>query len=139
MKRREEGKGIAIIIIAIVVILIVALGMGALFVLNNHSQLKKEIITAENYDEIIAKLDKELEGQDDLYYISYSVMYHIMQDGMASALEDEENQNAIYASIYGKSVQELIDEGKDMMQKNGVTVEQFKTELNKVSNQTIEN
>ena len=138
MRKCEEGKGIAIVIIAIVVILIVALGMVALMMINGQNKIKSEVITADNYDEIIARIDKELEGQDDLYYLSYSVMYHIMQDSMTSALseEGEANKNEIYASVYGKSVQELIDEGKELMRKNNVTIEQFKEELNNFSNST---
>lgn len=35
----------------------------------------------------------------------------------------------MYANIYGKTVQQLIDEGKQLMEENNVTIEQMKEQL----------
>ena len=41
-------------------------------------------------------------------------MYYIMTDGMESALAGNEDESTMYVNIYGKTVQQLIDEGKQL-------------------------
>lgn len=130
MKKREEGKANVALYVGIVIAVAVVIAIVAFFLLNG-GDIRKETITADNYEEMLDKLDKKLAGQDDLYYISYSVMYHLMTDGMNAAEGDE---NAMYANIYGKTVQELIDDGKSLMEKENVSIDQVKQTLDQLSN-----
>lgn len=129
MKKREEGKANVALYVGIVIAVAVVIAIVAFFLLNG-GDIRKETITADNYEEMLDKLDKELAGQDDLYYISYSVMYHLMQDGMNAT---EGNEDAMYTNIYGKTVQELIDDGKGLMEKENITIDQVKQTLDQLS------
>lgn len=131
MKRREEGKANVALYVGIVIAVAVVIAIVAFFLLNG-SDIRKETITAENYEEMLDKLDKKLAGQDDLYYISYSVMYHLMTDGMNAT--DENKEEAMYSNIYGKTVQELIDDGKKLMEEENVSIDQVKQTLDQLSN-----
>lgn len=130
MKRREDGKANVVLYVIIAVVVVAVIAVAAFFLLG--SDIRKETITQENYEEMLNKLDEKLAGQDDLYYISYSIMYHIMQDAMTA---EEGDTNAMYANIYGKKVQELIDDGKKLMEENNMTLEQVKQTLNQLSQQ----
>lgn len=129
MKKREEGKANVALYVGIVIAVAVVIAIVAFFLLNG-GDIRKETITADNYEEMLDKLDKKLAGQDDLYYISYSVMYHLMQDGMNAT---EGNEDAMYTNIYGKTVQELIDDGKGLMEKENITIDQVKQTLDQLS------
>lgn len=129
MKKSEEGKANVALYVGIVIAVAVVIAIVAFFLLNG-GDIRKETITADNYEEMLDKLDKKLAGQDDLYYISYSVMYHLMQDGMNAT---EGNEDAMYTNIYGKTVQELIDDGKGLMEKENITIDQVKQTLDQLS------
>ena len=130
MEGQNGKKSNVALYIIIAVVVVAVLAIVAFFVFGND--IRKETITAENYTEMLDKLDKKLAGQDDLYYLSYSVMYHIMQDGMTASADDP---NAMYVNIYGKKVQELIDDGKKLMEDNGMSLDQVKQTLDQLSKQ----
>ena len=139
------NKKILYIIIGIV--LIGALCIGAYVLLKNNDNasstasniistksIKKEQITAENYEEISKKVTEELGDTDDTYYFSYACMYYIMKDGFTQEYMTTQDESLLYKNICNKTVQNLIDEGKKLMKENNVTVEQYKKQLETINN-----
>lgn len=131
--------------IAIVVIVAIALIVGAWFLLGDKGSvdifsksIKNEVITAENYEEVTKKFQEEVGESDELYYAGYAMFYYIMKDGMASAFEPNPDESAVYANIYGKTMKQLVEEGKQLMKDNNVTIEQFKQGMQEFGNTTIE-
>ena len=58
------------------------------------------------------------------------MVYHMMQDGLAAAGSQEDlSESDMYKNIYGKTLNQLIDEGKQFMEENNVTIEQFKQQV----------
>ena len=99
-------------------------------ILNTFSNSKKEtVITKENYDEVIDKMDEYIDTEEELYYLSYSIMYYMARDGVSSALLGNESEEAMYVNIYGKTVQQLINEGQQLMKDNNITLEEYKKQL----------
>lgn len=88
--------------------------------------IKNEIITAENYEDIMNRIGNELKDEDEAYYFTYACLYYIAKDGMATAFSNPDDTEAMYARVYGKTVEQLIDEGKQLMQENDMTVERYK-------------
>lgn len=99
--------------------------------------IKEEQITAENYEEISKKVTEELGDTDDTYYFSYACMYYIMKDGFTQEYMTTQDESLLYKNIYNKTVQNLIDEGKQLMKDNNITVEQYKQQLEKTNNNII--
>ena len=93
---------------------------------NLFPDLKKKTITAENYSEIIEEIESKLKDDDELYYLSYSVMYHIMKDGLSASVSGKEDESSSFVNIYGKTVRELIEEGRKLMKEENNTIEKFK-------------
>lgn len=109
------------------------------FIITDNSKtynVRNEIITAENYDELSEKVAKELGEVDDIYYYSYAGMYYIAKDGLSNILENlnSEDDSYMYVNIYGKTVQQLIDEGKELMKENDITIEEYKEQLTELNN-----
>lgn len=127
----------------IIGLIIVILGIGAVLILNFNSSdksvdtgnsifsksIKNEVITAENYDEIMDKIGQEVTSEEELYYLSYSLMYYITKDGLAVAFTNPDDESAMYVNIYGKTAKQLIEEGKQLMQDNNMTIEEYKQQL----------
>ena len=135
-KRNRSTAFYVILIIVIIALLCVAL----YFILNKDAistisgifqpSIKNETITAENYEEIMDRIEKEFSKDDEeLYYLSYSMMYYILNDGISSAFSNTTDENAMYANIYGKTVGQLIEEGKQLMEENNITIEQYKENI----------
>lgn len=130
MAEQQEGKKntMLYVIIAVVAIAIIAV---VLFMVFGGSSVRGETITAENYEELLKKAEAEIgKDSDDLYYLSYAMVYHMMQDGLAAAGSQEDlSESDMYKNIYGKTLNQLIDEGKQFMEENNVTIEQFKQQV----------
>lgn len=147
MANHAERKS-NLLIYVIVFIVIALLLLGAYFLLNRDSidtnggifskSIKEETITAENYEEIMNKVKDKMEDDEELYYLSYSIMYHMVQDGIPSATTLDSDKSAMYFNIYGKTVKQLIDEGKKLMKDNKVTLEEYKQGLKQLGNTIIE-
>lgn len=105
---------------------------------NTSKSIKNEVITAENYEKLMNQAEQEFtENDEEIYYLSYAVMYYIMTDGMEAALSGSEDESEMYVNIYGKTVQQLIDEGKQLMEENNVSLDEYKQkikDLNELSN-----
>lgn len=140
----ENNKTILYVVIAIVIIAVIAIGIY--FVINQKTDntnaggitisknIKDETITKENYEDMMDKLEKEMKNDEELYYLSYSMMYYMMKDGLASAFTNNTDESVIYTNIYGKTVKQLIDEGKQLMKDNNMTIEKYKEQLESANN-----
>jgi hypothetical protein len=142
-KTENRNKSTAFYIILTIVIIAI-LSVAIYFIVNQSAtstsggistkSIKNETITAENYEEMMNKIDAEFnENDEELYYLTYSMMYYMVQDGLSSALTNSTDDSAMYTSIYGKTVQQLIDEGKTLMKENNVTLEQYKESINELN------
>lgn len=141
MPNHADNKSSKGLMVFIVIIIIVALGVGAYFLLTNKDTLTaggnntqtasklNERITAENYEELTESIAQELGDSDNLYYFTYATTYYIAKDGISSAFSGSEDESAIYVNIYGKTAKDLIKEGKELMQENDVTIDEFKSNL----------
>lgn len=126
MRNRERGSAIVYVIIAVIVIALAGL---AIYYILEESDVKNEVITAENINDILEVIEKRAKKDDELYYVNYAIMYHIMQNGIADQSGAKKDKNELYKNIYGKTVQELINEGKELMEENSITLKQFKEGL----------
>ena len=124
MTNRENGSVIIYVLIAVIVIALAGL---AVYYILEESDIKNKEITAENINKILEVIEKRAKKDEELYYVNYAMMYHIMQNGIADQNANQKDKNEIYKNIYGKTVKELINEGKELMQKNDITLEQFKS------------
>lgn len=130
--------------IYIVIILIFAFCIGGYFLfcrngnsiftstsnISDNKNIKKEKITSENYEEISNRVSKELGDVNDTYYFSYACMYYIMKDGFTKEYMTTQDESLLYKNIYNKTVQELINEGQQLMKDNNITIEEYKQNLN---------
>lgn len=137
-KQKSSKVGLYLLVIALIV------GIGVYWIINRENisnpvssfleSNKDKVITKENYDDIIAKMEENVDSEEELYYLSYAIIYHITRDGLSSAFSGNDTQEAMYVNIYGKTIGQLIDEGKQLMQDNNMTIEKYKEQLKKTSN-----
>jgi len=132
------------IYIVIIIILIFAFCIGGYFLfcrndnsiftsisnISNNKNIKKEKVTSENYEEISNRISKELGDVNDTYYFSYACMYYIMENGFTKEYMTTQDESLLYKNIYDKTVQELINEGQQLMKDNNITIEEYKQNLN---------
>ena len=89
-----------------------------------------KILTAENYKTLSAEYSNNNKDSDNLYYYTYACMFYMVRDSFSSAtLSEEQQQEAVYSRIYGKTISQLISEGKKLMADNNTTVEDYKQTL----------
>lgn len=142
MPNHGEKKSNKLLWILISFIIIVVAVIGICFLFNNGEEASKSIrnetITADNYQEVMDKIENNMKEDEDLYYLSYSIMCYMFEDGFASVFTNPDDETAMYKRIYGKTVQQLIDEGKQLMKDNDMTIEKFKKSLED-TNEEIEN
>lgn len=146
----KNNKKSVIIVVAIIAVLLLALVIYLMVKSNSDNEgdkgldvpkeevsfidsIKNETVTAETYEDISNRIGAELDKEDELYYFSYAVMYYMAKDGLAAAFTNPDDESAMYASIYNKTVGQLIAEGKELMEQNDMTVEKFKESLKTAS------
>lgn len=102
------------------------------------------VLNKENFEEIMTKYgDTYSKNSNEYLYLSYAEIYYVTQDGFKNALNtdmtDEQKDDAMYERIYGKTINQLISEGKQLMKENNITPEQWKENMNSMSTNTTEN
>ena len=138
--------------IIIGIVLIAILCVGGYFLMKNKDEMpttsissdvanniKNEKISSENYEEISKRITEELGDTEDTYCFSYACVYYVMKDGLTQEYMTTQDESLLYKNIYNKTVQNLIDEGKQLMEENNITVEQYKQQLEKIDNNLINN
>lgn len=103
--------------------------------------IENQTLTEENINSLIEEFGSKNKDDDKYYYLSYAVFYHIFKDGISTSLNaslnnatDEEIEKASYKSMYGKTINQLISEGKQLMKENNVTIEDYKKSLEDLNN-----
>lgn len=97
------------------------------------NNIKDTVITAKNYKEIYDTLGNKIDNEKEAYYFTYACMYYILQDGLSQEYFATQDESVLYQRIYNKTVQKLINEGKDLMKENNMTVEKWKKQLTEQS------
>lgn len=111
---------------------------GKIYKINPIKTYKNTVITEENYNEVLNEVKENAKNEDEVYYAMYSMLNYIAEDGLKAAFanigtENEYDEKAMYSRIYGKTIGQLINEGKDLMKQNNITVEQYKKNLEELS------
>ena len=116
--------------IVIAVVVAIAVIVGGYFLLSSgKGNFKKQIVSQENYEEILNKIIDKLGDTDETYYYTYACIYHVAQAGFTNEYLQNKDESLLYKDVIGKTVQQLIDEGKQLMEEKNVTVESYKQQL----------
>lgn len=128
MRKLRNCQGISLIILIIIVAIILcailifkSMNSGNNSTSINSSKLNT-IVTADNYNTIGNMFN---ENQDELYYFTYACLYYSFTERLTTGIDEA----TAMQKIYGKTVQQLVDEGKQLMKDNNITVEQYKKQL----------
>lgn len=121
MKNLKKCQGISLITLIIIVAIILCVIL-IFNTMNNNSKLNT-VVTADNYDTIGNIFN---ENEDELYYFTYACLYYTITERFSTG----QDENTAMQKIYGKTVQQLVDEGKQLMEKDNITVEEYKEKLN---------
>lgn len=128
--RKQDGTAKVAIIVIILLIIVVAIVAYLLF---GGSSVGNTVVSADNYEEISNEIADEYNDGDEVYYYSYACTYYIMTNAMSSEYLESEDDSLLYQDIYGKTVDELISEGKGLMEENDITPESWKESLSNLS------
>lgn len=135
----KNQKGISLIVL-LVLIIIVLTGILVFKFLSNKkavtgststkstTNIEDIVLNKDNAQETIDKYGKLKEGTDELVYVTYAMMNYMFS---ANTSKSATTNVDAYQKIYGKTLKELKEEGKQLMKKNNVTVEEFKKNMNK--------
>ncbi len=130
MEEKSKKQSKSWLIVLIVIILVVVIGVALYFTFTNiNGGIRKETFSEENYQELMNRIGEELKDSDDLYYISYSAIYYMTKDGLSSALAGNNDEKEMYKSFFGKTVQDMINEGKNLMKENNVSIDEYKKQI----------
>ena len=122
------NKKVLMIVVAVVVAIAVRVG-GFLLLSSGKSSLKKEVVSQENYETILNEVEKKFGESDETYYYTYACIYHTAKAGFTEEYLQSKDQSMLYKDIAGKTVQQLMDEGKQLMEENNITIEEYKEKL----------
>lgn len=122
------NKKVVMIVVAVVVAIAVIVG-GCLLLSSGKSSLKKEVVSQENYEAVLDKVGKKFGESDETYYYTYACIYYTAKAGFTEEYLQNKDESLLYKEIAGKTVQQLIDEGKQLMEENNVTIESYKQQL----------
>lgn len=98
---------------------------------------ENKTLTSENAEALLKDYSDKNKDTDDFYYFSYAVLYNAFKNGivsMSNTNSTNTDDSVYYKNIYGKTIKELIEEGKTLMKQNNVTVEQYKKSLEDLNN-----
>ena len=124
---KKNLKNILFIIVTLVVVTILAIGGYFIFV--KKGGIRYKYITAENYEQIANEITEKLGDSDDSYYFTYACITYITKDGLTEDYFNNPEDSKLYKSIYNKTVNQLIEEGKKLMEENNMTLEKFKEQV----------
>ena len=122
------NKKVLMIVVAVVVAIAIIVG-GFLLLSSGKSSLKKEVVSQENYETILDEVEKKFGESDETYYYTYACIYYTAKAGFTEEYLQSKDESMLYKDIAGKTVQQLMDEGKQLMEENNVTIEEYKEKL----------
>lgn len=88
--------------------------------------IEDQILTAENYTNLTTEFSEKNKDTDDFCYFLYAALYNSFTGAISSTDSTDSTMN----NIYGKTINELISEGKDLMKQNNISVEEYRQNLN---------
>lgn len=138
----KNVKKVISIILAIFVIAVLIVGGYFIFVKNGN--IRNKLITEENYEKITEQITNELKDSDDAYYYTYACINYMSKSGLTEEYLNSKDDKLLYKDIYNKTVGQLIEEGKTMLNESEMTLEQFKEQVeiinkfNESSNEVID-
>lgn len=141
---KGKSKSNIVLLVLLIILIVAVLGFGGYFIwrleydgdnketssantiTNNSSKTSNQTINNNYEDTIISKnnIEKILEeipsklSKNDAYYFMYFIM------------ENMDSESELRANVFDKSIRKVIDDGKQLMQKNGYTLEKFLEEYN---------
>lgn len=125
------NKKVIMIVVAVIVAIAVIVG-GYLLIALGKSNLKKEVVSQENYDAILDEVGKKFGDSDETYYYTYACIYYTSRAGFTAEYLQSKDEGLLYKEIIGKTVKQLMDDGKRIMEENNVTIESYKEKLNEL-------
>lgn len=85
-----------------------------------HIGIENKELTSENFEEIIKEYTEDKGDSDEVWYLMYECLRYTLQNTMSSEP---------YEKMYGMTINELIKEGKEDMEAEETTVEEFKNSI----------
>lgn len=97
-----------------------------------HIGIENKELTEENMEDTINEYSEKMgEDSDEVYYLSYIYLKNALSNALTSSDP--------YKDMYGKTINELIEEAKEDMKNEGTTIEEFKKGLEELENKKDEN
>lgn len=161
--QKDIKKSDKIIKSIVITVIIIALCVLLIWVIINAKKEYKTTsyldttLSSENYDEMINEFNKNMKKdeepgyKDEYYYFNYAFNSHMFDDAASTVTQNPEENTTIPAQfkyIYGKTINDVIDEGKKLMEEKHFSLSDYVNYLNSLqkdpnlenlSNGTIKN
>lgn len=133
MKNLKNQNGIALINL-VLILLILIIGAILFKAIMNGNSIENVKLSKDNYLETLKEYanneySSTKGSSDDLAYVMYAILNYSMIDSLSNSFEFDDQLTI----IYGKTINELKKEGKDLMKKNDVDIETFKIYLRSIN------
>lgn len=126
MKNLKKSKGIALIDV-ILLLFIFIIGAILFKAIINGNSIENTKLSEKNFQETLDEYSKSENKSDNLAYVLYALMYNSVSDLTFNFFTNgSSNIKYPFSSAYGKTINELKKEGKELMKRNNVNVEDFK-------------
>lgn len=140
MKKNEGKNGKKILLSILTVLVITGLIIGCYYMLKKSenkeikTSVREKIITQENYEEITNQITEELGDSDDAYYFTFACITYMSEAGLTDKYFQSRDDSMLYEKIYNKTVNQLIEDGKQLMSESETTIDDFKRQINIINN-----
>ena len=146
-KNEEANSDNVIKTVVIIVIVLALIGLLVWVIIKATNAYKPTsyldvALTSENYDEMVNKFNKEMKKEnepgykDEYYYFNYAFNSHMFDDAASTVSQNPEENTTIpaqYKYIYGKTIHNVIDEGKKLMEEKHFSLSDYIDYLNSLT------
>lgn len=115
-------------------IFILVIVIALLYFIIPKNNIQNTVLTKENYQSTIDEYANKYGQKDEYYYFSYALIYNITKDSLGNLFNSSEDDSVAYKNIYGKSIKQLVNEGKNLMHENNTTIDEYKKSINELKN-----
>ena len=113
MKKQKKSKGkLKILLIILIFLIVIVAGIG-IYAKNTNLFYKMKVVKSSNYEEIME--EAKVLNEDEKYYLLYISLKNVLTPD----------------KLYGNTVGELIEQGKETMKNDGFTVKAYKEKIEK--------
>ena len=142
---RNSDNVIKTVVIVVIVLALIGLLVWVIIKATNAYKPKSYLdvaLSSENYDEMISKFNKEMKKEnetgykDEYYYFNYAFNSHMFDDAASTVSQNPEENTTIpaqYKYIYGKTINNVIDEGKKLMEEKHFSLSDYVDYLNSLT------